>query len=575
MALVREYARNNSNEAFSELVNRHIRLVYSVALRQARDPHLAEEITQVVFIILARKARSLGPETVLSAWLCRTARYASANALKIQTRRHHYEQKAQQEASMQSTVNENPSETWREIAPLLDDALGALGEKEHNAIVLRFLDGKDFKQVAAALNMGEDAARMRVNRALERLRKFFCKRGVVSSTEVIAQEISANGLQAAPPDLAGAVASAALAKGAAGTATLALMSETLKTMTWANVKFACGVAIAVLLAGSVGVAGITFFPQSSQDDRNDRYQIEGDLDYGGGRFIRDFVLTVNGSNWAVHLVNSRNPPPSWDETPPEDEVCLNGTIYSYDYYGKQPAGSPAINSGGATIEYGDSAVEDGTFADFVWAGLASGYYFSHQTNDQVTGLFAISANARDWLVHADWQLNDAPPHLPKSIDYFEGPMHATTVRPGPTILYSDKVWKAGDLRVLKSTTINGRTFPTEYTYEQFRQNLNNPASSNNVQLQISVNVNVRKIILHHVPVVQPPKCDGVTAVTDYRLSYDLTFSKKVNPPREITYGTFYDSTASRLPEKPEAAAIKAYKKQLRMLRIPYHPPPDH
>ena len=182
MELLREYARHNSEEAFAMLVSRHVNLVYSVALRQAHDPHLAEEITQAVFIILARKAETLGQKTILPGWLCRTARYTSANALTIQRRR----QRREQEAYMQSILNEPEPEAWRQIAPLLDGAMEHLGQKDHDAVVLRFFEGRNFKEVGAALGASENAAKKRVNHALEKLRRYFSKHGLVSTTAIIA-----------------------------------------------------------------------------------------------------------------------------------------------------------------------------------------------------------------------------------------------------------------------------------------------------------------------------------------------------------------------------------------------------
>jgi RNA polymerase sigma factor (sigma-70 family) len=250
--LLEQFARNGSEEAFAALVQRHIALVHSVALRHTANPQHAEDITQAVFVILARKAGALGRRTVLPGWLYHTARLTAANLQRAETRRVHREQ----EAFMQSKLEESPTDNlWSELSPQLDEAMAGLGTSERDALVLRYFQNKSMAEVAKFLGLEENTAQKRVSRALEKLRKFFTKRGVDSTAAGIAENISAHSVQAVPVALAKAVTAVAVAKGAAASiSTLTLIKGALKIMAWTKAKTAVVAgAIMILATGTTTV----------------------------------------------------------------------------------------------------------------------------------------------------------------------------------------------------------------------------------------------------------------------------------------------------------------------------------
>jgi RNA polymerase sigma factor (sigma-70 family) len=242
--LLREYVERGSEEAFATLVTRHINKVYSVALRHTRNPNQAEEITQAVFVILARKSHLLRQSVILSGWLYQTARLTAVTFLRGEIRR----ARREQESYMQTILNESESNVWMQIAPLLDAAMAGLNENDRHAVVLRYFDGKSLKEIGTVLGGNEDKVRMRINRALEKLRRYFSKRGVTSTTETIAGTISANSVQAAPVALAKSVTAVAIAKGAtASVSTLTLIKGALKVMAWTKTKAAIVTGAVILL----------------------------------------------------------------------------------------------------------------------------------------------------------------------------------------------------------------------------------------------------------------------------------------------------------------------------------------
>ena len=247
---LREYAEHGSQQAFARLVSRHIDLVYSAALRQVHESHLAQDVTQAVFITLAKKATRLRRETVLSAWLMLTTRHIAMEHMRAQARRRRHERKA---AEMASTF-ENPPEDphWQHMQPHLDAALASLSSSDRRAIMLRYFEECSFEEVARRLGLSSDAARQRVHRATARMREFFAANGVSVSAAAMGPAITAYAVHPAPAGFDSAVAAAANA--ASASATLGGAKGAVLLMASTKLKILAGAAAVLLLSGGAVVA---------------------------------------------------------------------------------------------------------------------------------------------------------------------------------------------------------------------------------------------------------------------------------------------------------------------------------
>ena len=251
---LRRYAATGEAAVMAEVVGRHVGLVYGAALRQVRSPELAEEVTQAVFVLLARKAPSLGPDVVLAAWLHRTAFYTARNLVRQEARRRRHERRATAEARGVGEPAVDPRAvppTWQRLAPALDAGVASLRDGDRQAIVLRFFQRQSLADVGRAMGISEDAAQMRVSRAVGRLRSYFARSGVTLDVCSLANVMWVNGAgRTAPADVAARVL--------VGTPAAIGVARTVgRAMARARFWFVTGATAAVV----AGVSGTTFLVQ--------------------------------------------------------------------------------------------------------------------------------------------------------------------------------------------------------------------------------------------------------------------------------------------------------------------------
>jgi RNA polymerase sigma factor (sigma-70 family) len=248
--LLREYADHGCEAAFTELVSRHMDLVYSAALRQVASPDLARDVAQSVFIDLARKAPTLADKedsgTSLIGWLYRSTRFAALTLVRGDRRREAREIQAMQDSNPGSDV----SPDWECVRPRLDEAMARLNDADRDALLMRFFKNQDYRAVGAAFGISENTAQQRVLRALEKLRKSLERHGITTSTAALSAALSANAIEAAPVGLVATISALAVMAGPAiSTATVIAAAKTIamttlqKTLITATLAAAVGTGI--------------------------------------------------------------------------------------------------------------------------------------------------------------------------------------------------------------------------------------------------------------------------------------------------------------------------------------------
>ena len=242
--LLSRYAAEQSEAAFAELTRRHVDLVHSAALRlMSGDLHAAQDVTQQVFTEVARQAKRLARHPALVGWLYTTTRLMALRMNRTEQRR----QAREQEANMMNQLlhDDTPPVDWNRLRPVIEDAMHELDDRDRHAVLLRYFQNKTLNEVGAALNLTENAARMRVDRALDKLRGKLARHGITTTATALSAVVAANAVQAVPAGFAATISAAAVAGSAVQTSTLIVATKAIVMTTLQKTIVAAALAAAV------------------------------------------------------------------------------------------------------------------------------------------------------------------------------------------------------------------------------------------------------------------------------------------------------------------------------------------
>lgn len=262
--LLTNYRKTGSDAAFTNLLRRYTNLVYSVAKRRLSDQSLAEDVTQTVFTRLARSPPTIKSDGELAAWLHRTTIHVAIDVWRSETRRRTREQ----QVALMQTLPAEDAQLWEELTPHLDEALNQLADDDRQAVLLRFFEQKPMRDIGGILGVSEDAAKMRVSRAIDRLRKQLSLRGITCTVLVLATVLPQRAVEAAPAHLFASLTAIKLsvptAAGGGGLTSLILHLAKSKAALGAAAALALTI-VAVILFRSPGKANTTQTPAEQPD----------------------------------------------------------------------------------------------------------------------------------------------------------------------------------------------------------------------------------------------------------------------------------------------------------------------